>query len=146
MPARVVELCGLVTDFLDGETYSQAIVAERRNVPVLQTESSADILVTVFPGEYRTADETREVGLLRELTVKVAIQQIIAEEDERTAQDAMLLLVDEIEDSLIGVNMGEYCYSTMNGISGIRETMFADQTVNVGLFMAILEVIYIREV
>ena len=137
MPARIVELSGLVTDFLAGETYSQTITVERRNVPVVQTESSAGIVVTVFPGEYRVVDETREVGLLREYTVKVAIQQIIAEEDERTPQDALLLLVEEIEDGLVGADMGNYLYRTLNGISGTRETMFGDQTVNVGLFMAI---------
>lgn len=142
MAARIVELCGLVADYLAGQSFSQTIVVERRNVPIAQVEESDDILVTVFPGEYRILDHDRG-SYEREFTVNVAIRNIIGEQDERTGQDALLQLVDEIEDSLLRTDLGTYCFRRMAGEAGIRETMYTDQTVGTGMFMAIMDVVYV---
>lgn len=142
MAARVVELCTLVSDYIAAQSYSQTIVVERRNVPVTQVEESDDILVTVFPGEYRIVDHDRG-SYEREYTVNVAIRNIIGEQDERTGQDALLQLVDEIEDSLLRTDMGTYCFRRISGEAGIRETMYTDQTVRTGMFMAMMDIVYV---
>lgn len=142
MSAKIVTLCEAVKDFLNGETYSQSFTAVRSNVPVRTLEETNAIVVEVFPGEYMVEEETR--GDWRyEYTVNIAVSQVITAADRQAAEDGLLLLVEEIEDSLKDEKMGDYPMLSVSALAAPKSHFNTERLLSAGQFIAVLEVIYV---
>jgi len=116
MGAEHVDLADAVKTFLNGESYSQEFTATRRYTPITSAQDLADLTVTVYPGTRRSVVLTR--GTRQKFhTVHVAVQQKLAHTSEanaKTEADALVLLMEEIGDSLEGQTQDSKHFRTIN--------------------------------
>ena len=102
MSATVVTLAQAVVDSINGTSFSQAFVAERKWVPKLSlSDMGTSLYVTVVP---RTIERESSRGQQpHELTIDIGVQQKLAKTDPAEALaevDGLCTLVEEIADSL----------------------------------------------
>jgi hypothetical protein len=142
MGAKIADLRDAVVTFINGESYSQSFTATAANIPTLELESTNDVVVTVFPGEFQVDIESRNTWQYQ-YTVHIAIQKTITAADRMAEEDTMLLLAEEIEDSLKDQNIGRFALFNITATAGPRLPFMAEQLASAGHFTAILEAVYI---
>jgi hypothetical protein len=144
MGAKIADLRDAVVDFINNETYSQSFTATAANVPSLELEETNDVVVTVFPGEFEEEGETRGDWRL-EITINIAVQKAITALTAAARlieEDAMLLLREEIADSLKNENMGTYEMNTISG-DGVAQIPFnQEHLIQAGHFTSVIGVTY----
>jgi len=142
MPAKIVTLCDAVVDFLNGESYSQAFTATRANVPVRTLEETNGLVVEVFPGDYVVEEETRTEWRY-EYTVNIAVSQVITAADRLQAEDDLLELVEEIEESLKSEPMDGFSMFNLSATAAGAQHFNAERLLASGQFIAVLGITYI---
>lgn len=144
MPAKVVDICDAVKDYLNAETFTQSFTATRRNVWYDDLDDTNSVQVVVVPQESDTEPETRS-GLQRRYRVLVIVQKRMSDGVDLDTQDAMLLLAEEIETKLYGQSMAGFRFVTYGETSGSRLTIDTDAASRLQVFRTVMQVSYVGE-
>jgi len=94
-----VQIADGVKDVIDGGSFSQTFTLRRLMIPVLDTKSMRGIYVTVTPrtreGEWQTRSLVNE-----DYEIDIAVQRVLSDADREEQVEALVYLVQEIDDYL----------------------------------------------
>ena len=141
MPAKVVTLCGDLVTYLNGLTLSQAFTAARSNFGIFDVADSDSYLVTVVPEETETVSGTRS-ALDRTFRVNVIVSKRLTSGDDLADTDAAILLMEEIEDAIYGLQMGGFGFIAYSETAGSRSFVELDSAVSERTFRSVLQISY----
>lgn len=97
--STIAAIADAVTAHINAGTFSQPVNAVRMYQPAFTLEDLADLRVSVVPRTVGIAAASRESSTF-ECVLDVGVQKKLPAEDEQTAIDGMLDLVEEITDHL----------------------------------------------
>lgn len=144
MPAKIVTICDELVTFLNGLSLSLAFTATRVNVWSIMLEETNAIRVAVIPQEVEIEDQSRDSST-RRFRVAVVVEKRITDAVPRDEQDDLLLLLEEIEDAIYGVQMGNYSFVAFNETVTSRQLIEVNAYTELGLFRTGVQVTYLGE-
>lgn len=107
MPAKVVNVAEAVKDFLNLQGFMAPTTAERWNQLHANLELGKARRVIVVPMASTTLRDTRE-STFKTITIAVNVFQQMVGQNEKTVQDALMELCEQIIDALNGEQMATF--------------------------------------
>lgn len=141
--SRCGDLCDAIVDWLNSQEYDLAFVAERANVWSNALEKNTDVHVVAIPQEIETTVASRG-SIERRYTVNLVIQQRMAGSIDRDQQDALMALVEQIEQDLVTRNMGQFRFVDYGG-AATRTVIETEAMSNSRQFVAVMTVRYLGD-
>ena len=142
MAAKIVTLCDELVAYLNTLSLSQSYTAIRRNVWFSDLADTNALQVVVVPQETETTVETRQ-ATARRFRVLVIVEKRMTTGDDISDQDAILTLMEELEDALYGQPMGDFGFDTYSETTGSRQFIEVEPMAGQRLFRSVLQISYL---
>lgn len=144
MPAKVVNVAEAVKDFLNLQGFMAPTQAERWNQLPAHLEGGKTRRVIVVPIASTTLRDTRE-STFKTITIAINVLQQMVGQNEKTVQDALMELCEQIIDAVNGVTMATFDH--LGFAENFTSTIVFDQESNLSAraFHAVIELEYVGE-
>lgn len=140
MPAKIVNLCEAIKDYLNGLTLSQAFTAIRANKWYSDLEDTNGLQVVVLPVE-KTVEPIDRGSVQRTFVVGVVTQQ--ANVTTRDDEDDLLLFIEELTDALYSRDFAGFGFQGFTDVG--EEFIETDASVDSLTVRSLLQLTYIGE-
>lgn len=144
MAAKVVDICECLKDHLNSLQLSQTFTAIRENVWMDELADANGIQVVIVPLERELSSGTRSgTGKIdRRYRINIVVQRRFTTATTKTEQDEMLLLVEELENSIYGVSQNGYAFEQFNGATATTPIVDVEPAGSLRVFRSIIQVDY----
>jgi hypothetical protein len=140
--SKASELCEAIAEWLNERQYDLSFVAERANVWNIALDKSAELHAVVIPQEVETSLASRAT-IERRYTVSLIIQQRMTGAIDISQQDALMDLVEQIEQDIITEPMGDFRFIDHGGAT--RTVMETEALSSSRQFIAVLTLRYLGQ-
>lgn len=144
MPAKVVNIAEAVKDFLNTQGFMAPTTAERANQLHVDLEAGKLRRVVVVPIACTTLRDTRE-SIFKTVTIAVNVFQQMVGQDEKTVQDSLIELSEQIIDAVNGITMATFDHLGFAESFTSAVVMDPDSNLTGRVFHAIIELEYVGE-